>query len=738
MSTPSTNALRADVDTLRPVLARMLALAISAIRFRMHLTASSRRAPDSAAEANLSGLSYSVALIQAHRDYGGFLAAPLFVCNENLSPSYCLQHPLAGEWALLWSIPLCCFARDLATVATSHRPPQNRIHPGHKEPTPNTCLPRPLHPHLLTGPQPHRGATVDAGTQEATGDGEQRAGRDEPYANPTLPSITTLRQVSPLLSPAAFEETEHEEQNRGLSLSPDSEGSNDRFHASRSPTYPPPYTGGSHPSPVSRTSDPRNYTYYGYTYPAPPVRAPMTTLRPTHSWKEGEPGPSTRYMSSGEDVASQRRSYQLYPVQAPMPSSSSAFTQYPVAGPSSVGPSRISEGLDNEFLGGYEGRGSQHPYPEHGYSDTSDAPRRREARRLVHEEFYQRRPPSYQTPGGTSLESPQASSSARIPVPPDLHDPRLEPDLRRPSSRSEAESPYAGAFPYSHGKVYWNPQRVSLAPLRQVSGSPTSAGAWPAAGTGTSVEAASLRPSRHTSVDIGGDDSARVGEDSDFSTGSREKRRAGALTAAKINPRKRAHSVSSSEDETTARRSKKTEVACNFCRQRKLRCNGKKPSCRNCDRRNTPCVYADGPKRRGPGKAPKGAKKSLAARERAEFLARAPPPPVPGEPVPQQTAIFPARITFDPLLGEAPTAIQSVDPRLTVSAPTGMDRMYLPPPGYSMETPEGARRGRQRKRMRTQASAEALTISAPEEESSNDSFCADMAKFSQDYPPRSP
>ncbi|KAJ7069726.1 hypothetical protein C8F01DRAFT_1363853 [Mycena amicta] len=51
---------------------------------------------------------------------------------------------------------------------------------------------------------------------------------------------------------------------------------------------------------------------------------------------------------------------------------------------------------------------------------------------------------------------------------------------------------------------------------------------------------------------------------------------------------------------------KKILVACDFCRGRKLRCDGAKPICSNCNQRNTACFYRDTPKRRGPGKAAKG------------------------------------------------------------------------------------------------------------------------------------
>ncbi|KIJ62640.1 hypothetical protein HYDPIDRAFT_168998 [Hydnomerulius pinastri MD-312] len=53
---------------------------------------------------------------------------------------------------------------------------------------------------------------------------------------------------------------------------------------------------------------------------------------------------------------------------------------------------------------------------------------------------------------------------------------------------------------------------------------------------------------------------------------------------------------------------RKIYVACDFCRGRKLRCDGSKPCCSNCATRSLACQYQDHPRRRGPGKAPKGSR----------------------------------------------------------------------------------------------------------------------------------
>lgn len=48
---------------------------------------------------------------------------------------------------------------------------------------------------------------------------------------------------------------------------------------------------------------------------------------------------------------------------------------------------------------------------------------------------------------------------------------------------------------------------------------------------------------------------------------------------------------------------------------RKLKCDGQTPWCGNCHRRKLPCKYALYPRRRGPGKAPKGSKKLQAKKD---------------------------------------------------------------------------------------------------------------------------
>ncbi|KDR82807.1 hypothetical protein GALMADRAFT_134361 [Galerina marginata CBS 339.88] len=82
--------------------------------------------------------------------------------------------------------------------------------------------------------------------------------------------------------------------------------------------------------------------------------------------------------------------------------------------------------------------------------------------------------------------------------------------------------------------------------------------------------------------------------------------------------RRRAESLEPDDTARKSRNPRKTAVACNFCRGRKLRCNGAKPSCYNCTVRKFECEYVPIQRRRGPGKAPKGSRSKKAASSRAD------------------------------------------------------------------------------------------------------------------------
>ncbi|KAG8907705.1 hypothetical protein FRB99_002501 [Tulasnella sp. 403] len=49
------------------------------------------------------------------------------------------------------------------------------------------------------------------------------------------------------------------------------------------------------------------------------------------------------------------------------------------------------------------------------------------------------------------------------------------------------------------------------------------------------------------------------------------------------------------------KKAKKVEMACHFCRGRKLKCNGEQPQCSHCAKRRQPCTWDEMIRRRGPG-----------------------------------------------------------------------------------------------------------------------------------------
>lgn len=111
----------------------------------------------------------------------------------------------------------------------------------------------------------------------------------------------------------------------------------------------------------------------------------------------------------------------------------------------------------------------------------------------------------------------------------------------------------------------------------------------------------------------------------------RESPEAGPSSGVKSKAQGKKRQTEGGEDTEDAGKEKKSKaarkiyVACDFCRGgdvvisdwvgadgdlagRKLRCDGSKPSCSNCATRSLACKYQDHPRRRGPGKAPKGSR----------------------------------------------------------------------------------------------------------------------------------
>ncbi|KAF5382563.1 hypothetical protein D9615_002864 [Tricholomella constricta] len=65
-------------------------------------------------------------------------------------------------------------------------------------------------------------------------------------------------------------------------------------------------------------------------------------------------------------------------------------------------------------------------------------------------------------------------------------------------------------------------------------------------------------------------------------------------------------SARGSASRSTKQRTKKITVACNFCRSRKLKCDGGRPACSQCVKRSHPCDYMPQNKRRGTVRQRKG------------------------------------------------------------------------------------------------------------------------------------
>lgn len=100
---------------------------------------------------------------------------------------------------------------------------------------------------------------------------------------------------------------------------------------------------------------------------------------------------------------------------------------------------------------------------------------------------------------------------------------------------------------------------------------------------------------------------------------------------------------------------------------RKLRCDGQRPTCRNCSQRKNVCVYAPHARRRGPGKAPRGSRK-LTARARTNSSAS-----TSGEPSTSQTPI---------VFGAQPPHDVLAETQFTFTPPAGVHHMPNQPPVF--------------------------------------------------------
>lgn len=102
-----------------------------------------------------------------------------------------------------------------------------------------------------------------------------------------------------------------------------------------------------------------------------------------------------------------------------------------------------------------------------------------------------------------------------------------------------------------------------------------------------------------------------MGRDRDRPEGRESAEEEAASSGAKSRGRGKKRQTGETEEEQGQKTKviRKIYVACDFCRGRKLRCDGTRPSCSNCATRSLECKYQDHPRRRGPGKAPKGSRK---------------------------------------------------------------------------------------------------------------------------------
>ena len=80
---------------------------------------------------------------------------------------------------------------------------------------------------------------------------------------------------------------------------------------------------------------------------------------------------------------------------------------------------------------------------------------------------------------------------------------------------------------------------------------------------------------------------------------------------------------------------------------RKLGCSGDRPKCKACVKRKGECTYAPAPRRRGPGKAPRGSRKLAKGQQpfpSSDFTFRVPFPPPIQPPTVDNFELLPANV----------------------------------------------------------------------------------------------
>ncbi|KAI0755017.1 hypothetical protein C8Q80DRAFT_1216783 [Daedaleopsis nitida] len=204
-------------------------------------------------------------------------------------------------------------------------------------------------------------------------------------------------------------------------------------------------------------------------------------------------------------------------------------------------------------------------------------------------------PPPEAGPSSESVPASQLPGPRPISMRPSERgaSPRLGPE----GARASPSSSYMDNYPVAVGPTAYHV--TTLLPMRARILSPAVESGPSAASSASVSDSPGVPASRAPS------------QGAEAAEGSAEPEPASSSTAGKRRRRPRTEkgiesASSESSEHTHAPKSKKTLIACHFCRARKLRCDGQKPSCANCRKRNNPCTYEQEPKRRGPGKTPRG------------------------------------------------------------------------------------------------------------------------------------
>ncbi|KAF9565742.1 hypothetical protein CPC08DRAFT_815235 [Agrocybe pediades] len=324
------------------------------------------------------------------------------------------------------------------------------------------------------------------------------------------------------------------------------------------PLYtPPPYSirptpwQEADPGPSSSTRPAPNFADVRPVSPGPPIYPPPSYSSRNTAWREGEPGPSSLAQPILRRIGS-------YPLR--VPEFTSRFDLAPE-------PERdYREVIDSRQYRDFP----EQNYAEREYRDFTERDYRDLAERDYMEREYREYWPSAQSSRAYNIQQASTSSSSSysfqaLPPPQSLLNPNTE-------------DPSASSFTFDRHDAYTYPPVGSLsisAPTSTRFRTPDSPDIY---------HPMYRYQSDSRSLDL-------ASNDGDGSQSGK---------------RRRAESLEADNNSGRARNTRKTPVACNFCRGRKLRCNGAKPSCYNCTVRKFECEYVPVQRRRGPGKAKRG------------------------------------------------------------------------------------------------------------------------------------